>query len=169
MYVSGRKTEQQPNRFVVIENTRIYIPPRLFHIIKNMTDDLPIKGGSPAEVISLLLNLTPEEHAIFINGHYTEILDHELPNDITLSGNFLTTFNGLILDFEAVKAFTDLMLRKMFYSRLVKGRDGWETISEAMLLEHLQVHFVKGDMVDVANFAMMLGTVYPSQKEPQKV
>lgn len=59
----------------------------------------------------------------------------------------------------AVTSFTAEMREKMRYSRVVKRRSGWDNpakCSTSMLANELIRHVEKGDIVDVANFCMML-------------
>lgn len=48
-----------------------------------------------------------------------------------------------------------IMPEKLAVAR-AKGRSGWESCPEGYLLDELRKHIRKGDMRDVANFAMML-------------
>lgn len=58
-------------------------------------------------------------------------------------------------DDAAVERFAVMMKDKLAASRY-KGRAGWERCSEPVLMEMLREHIKKGDMVDVANLAMMV-------------
>lgn len=59
-------------------------------------------------------------------------------------------------DDAAVDRFASAMKAKLAASR-DKGRSGWQTCPAWRLQEMLVEHISKGDPVDVANFAMMLG------------
>lgn len=65
-------------------------------------------------------------------------------------------------DDAAVDAFAARMKAKLAKKR-ADGRDGWQTCAPIDLAQMLIDHIVKGDPVDVANFAMFLGSldVYP--------
>lgn len=60
-----------------------------------------------------------------------------------------------LLDDVSVDVFALEMKNKLEKSR-EKGRSGWHTASEKHLSDLLMEHVLKGDPVDVANFAMML-------------
>ena len=55
----------------------------------------------------------------------------------------------------AVDRFAVMMKEKLAAAR-AKGRGGWETCEEGLLLDLLNGHVRKGDMRDVANIAMMI-------------
>lgn len=66
---------------------------------------------------------------------------------------------GAIADALGLSRFCKQMKAKIIYSRTVKGRSGWnsqEQCSIASLRVLLHKHLEKGDMVDVANLAMMI-------------
>ncbi len=56
----------------------------------------------------------------------------------------------------AVNAFAEAMRAKLKLSREIKGRGGWQNTDSVKLREMMIEHISKGDMVDVANFAMMI-------------
>jgi hypothetical protein len=58
-------------------------------------------------------------------------------------------------DDSAVERFAVAMKAKLALAR-GKGRCGWERCSEPVLMEMLREHVRKGNMVDVANIAMMI-------------
>lgn len=58
-------------------------------------------------------------------------------------------------DNAAVDKFARLMKEKLADAR-TKGRSGWQHCPEQYLLDELRKHIRKGDMRDVANFAMMI-------------
>ena len=60
------------------------------------------------------------------------------------------------IDDVAVSEFANAMRNKMKKSREKKGRSGWQDMSTHVLKTMLIEHIEKGDMVDVANFAMMI-------------
>lgn len=62
-------------------------------------------------------------------------------------------------DDEAVDSFANAMKIKLRKKRVEDGRDGWQdagVLSTGSLAYMLLEHVVKGDPVDIANFAMML-------------
>lgn len=62
------------------------------------------------------------------------------------------------IDEDALKKFNTLMRDKLSISRL-KGKHGWHdenVCSIEFLVKSLVEHLAKGDMVDVANFAMFI-------------
>ncbi|MDE3023835.1 MAG: hypothetical protein KGI54_18620, partial [Pseudomonadota bacterium] len=56
----------------------------------------------------------------------------------------------------AVDVFASAMKEKLKFAREQKGRGGWENCPTGDLVDMLYAHLAKGDMRDVANFAMML-------------
>lgn len=57
----------------------------------------------------------------------------------------------------AVDAFAERMKAKLRWEREERGRSGWQSMSASDLSKLLVEHIPKGDPVDVANLAMMLG------------
>lgn len=55
-----------------------------------------------------------------------------------------------------IDQFARLMKEKMDRAR-AKGRRGWQSCSQKRLSDMLRQHVEKGDVVDIANFCMMLG------------
>lgn len=68
-------------------------------------------------------------------------------------------------DDEAIDKFAEAMKAKMRLAKS-KGRGGWETCSPDKLRHEMLQHIVKGDPVDVANYAMMLHTMKRPTNSP---
>lgn len=60
-------------------------------------------------------------------------------------------------DDTAVQVFANAMCRKLAKKR-ADGRSGWQQCEPEQLAMLLLNHIVKGDPVDIANFAMFLGS-----------
>lgn len=63
-----------------------------------------------------------------------------------------------------------LEMRAELFDKVDEGYSGWAGQSDSLpgeLMEKLKVHVDKGDMVDVANFAMMIWNLQPIKGEPQ--
>lgn len=58
----------------------------------------------------------------------------------------------------AVDAFAALMKKKLAKKRTA-GYEGWQTCAPFDLAKMLVEHLEKGDPVDIANFAMFLGSI----------
>jgi hypothetical protein len=56
----------------------------------------------------------------------------------------------------AVDRFADAMKQKLKHAREQKGRHGWEACQPEYLAKLMVEHLAKGDMRDIANFAMMI-------------
>ena len=71
----------------------------------------------------------------------------------------ITSFkNGARVDNEGVKRFANAMRRKLAKKRK-DGYGGWHSPGECAeneLVDMMADHVKKGDMVDIANFAMMI-------------
>ena len=70
--------------------------------------------------------------------------------------NITTITGGFDADETGVDRFTEAMRRKLTKKRK-EGRGGWNNDCRIeLLLAMLHEHAIKGDMVDIANFAMMI-------------
>lgn len=58
----------------------------------------------------------------------------------------------------AVQVFANAMCRKLAKKR-AEGRGGWQQCEPEVLAGMMLDHIVKGDPVDIANFAMFLGSM----------